>query len=327
MAGRWSWSIRAARSTAARADEWLPIRPGTDAFFLFALVNTLFAEGLVALGRLAEHVNGLDALRELARDFTPESVAERCRIPAATIRRVARELAAAESAAVYGRVGTCTQEFGTLTSWLIDALNVLTGNLDRVGGVMWARPLAGGDHTRGTKGRGPAFETGRFRTRVRGAPEVLFQLPAACLAEEIDTPGAGRIRALVVIAGNPALSVPDAERLDAALGTLDCLISLDLFVNETARHAHVVLPAPSPLEQPHYDALLYQMAVRNAGAAPRRCSRCPSERCRSGRSCCAWRRLFSGQGASADLRALDLCLLRAAATRAGVRSRIAAARA
>jgi anaerobic selenocysteine-containing dehydrogenase len=251
--------------TAARADEWLPIRPGSDAFFLFALVNTLFAEGLVSLGTLEKHVNGVETLRDLSRAFTPEAVADRCRIPAATIRRVARELAAAGSAAVYGRVGTCTQEFGTLASWLIDALNILTGNLDREGGVMWNRPLAGGDHTRGTPGHGPAFETGRFRTRVRGAPEVLFQLPAACLAEEIDTPGDGRIRALIVLAGNPALSVPDAERLDAALETLDCLISVDLFVNETGRHAHVVLPAPSPLEQPHYDALLYQMAVRNAG--------------------------------------------------------------
>ncbi len=297
--------------TAERADEWLPIRPGTDALFLFALVNTLFAEGLVSLGRLAPHVNGLGELRALALSFPPEAVADRCRIPAPTIRRVARELAAAECAAVYGRVGTCTQEFGTLASWLVDALNVLTGNLDREGGVMWSRPLAGGDHTRGTKGRGPAFETGRFRTRVRGAPEVLFQLPASCLAEEISTEGKGRIRALVVIAGNPALSVPDAERLDAALGTLDCLVSVDLFVNETARHAHVVLPAPSPLEQPHYDALLYQMAVRNAGRHSKPVFPIPEGMLPEWQILLRLAGVFSGQGANADTRALDDAFFRA----------------
>lgn len=291
--------------TASRADEWLPIRPGTDAFFLFALLNTLFAEGLVSLGRLAAHVNGLDELREISREFTPEAVAARCRIPAPTIRRVARELAAAGSAAVYGRVGTCTQEFGTLTSWLIDSLNILTGNLDREGGVMWNRPLAGGEHTRGTPGHGPAFETGRFRTRVRGAPEVLFQLPAACLAEEIDTPGDGRIRALIVLAGNPALSVPDAERLDTALESLDCLVSVDLFVNETGRHAHVVLPAPSPLEQPHYDALLYQMAVRNAGRYSPPVFPLPEGALPEWKILLRLSGIFAGHGADADVRALD----------------------
>jgi anaerobic selenocysteine-containing dehydrogenase len=251
--------------TAARADEWLPIRPGTDALLLFALAHVLFAERLVSLGRLAPYVRGVAELESFARDFPPEAVAERCRIPAATIRRIARELAAAERAAVYGRVGTCTQEFGTLASWLVDALNVLTGNLDREGGAMWTRPLAGGEHTRGKPGQGPEFVTGRFRTRVRGAPEVLMQLPTACLAEEIDTPGPGAIRALVVMAGNPVLSAPDGERLDRALPSLELMVSIDPALNETSRHAHVVLPAPSPLTQPHYDALLYQMAVRNAG--------------------------------------------------------------
>ena len=291
--------------TAARADEWLPIRPGTDALFLFALVNTLFSEERVALGALAKHVNGLDALRALAAEFTPEAVASRCRIPAHTIRRIARELAGAERAAVYGRVGTCTQEFGTLASWLIDAANVLTGNLDRVGGVMWSRPLAGGDHTRGAKGRGPEFQVGRFRTRVRGVPEVLLQLPAACLAEEIETPGEGQIRALVVIAGNPALSVPDGERLDRALAKLDCLVSLDLFVNETARHAHAVLPAPSPLQQPHYDALLYQMAVRNAGRYSPPVFPLDAGALPEWQILLRLAAIFAGQGAKADVDALD----------------------
>jgi anaerobic selenocysteine-containing dehydrogenase len=251
--------------TAARASEWLAIRPGTDAHFLFALVHVLFAEKRVALGRLAAHTNGVAEIEALAREFTPEAVAPVCRIPADTIRRIARELAAAPSAAVYGRIGTCVQEFGTLASWLIEVLNVLTGNLDREGGAMWPRPLAGGDQTRAEAGRGPAFAAGRYHTRVRRAPEVLGQFPAACLAEEIDTPGAGAVRALFTMAGNPVLSAPDGERLARALPLLECMVSLDIFVNETTRHAHVILPAPSPLQQPHYDSLLYHVAVRSFG--------------------------------------------------------------
>jgi anaerobic selenocysteine-containing dehydrogenase len=291
--------------TAERADEWLPIRPGADAFLLFALAHVHFAEGLVALGPLAPHVNGLAELAALARDFPPEAVAERCRIPAATIRRIARELAAAESAAVYGRVGTCTQEFGTLASWLVDALNVLTGNLDRAGGAMWTRPLAGGEHTRGAPGRGLEFKTGRFRTRVRGAPEVLMQLPTPCLAEEIDTPGPGAIRALVVMAGNPVLSSPDGERLDRALPSLDLMVSIDPALNETSRHAHVVLPAPSPLTQPHYDALLYQMAVRNAGRWSKPALPMESDQLSEWEILLRLAAIFGGADAQADVRALD----------------------
>jgi anaerobic selenocysteine-containing dehydrogenase len=247
------------------ASEWLPIRPGTDAAFLLALANVIFAEKRERLRGLGAHANGLAELRALVAEFTPEAVAGACRIPAETTRRIARELAGAERAAVYGRIGTCNQEFGTLASWAVDVLNVITGNLDREGGAMFGNPIAWSltslpipDYARGV-------EIGRWKTRVRGAPEVLGQVPVSCLAEEIATPGEGQLKALITIAGNPAISAPGADRLDAALPRLEFMVSLDNFVNETTRHAHVILPGVSALEQPHYDEMIWSWAVRSAG--------------------------------------------------------------
>jgi len=249
--------------TAEEADEHLFIQPGTDAFFLFALAHTLFAEGLVQPGRLGEHLNGLDEVERLARAFAPEVVAPVCRIAPDAIRRIARELAAAESAAVYGRIGTCTQEFGTLASWLVDVLNVLTGNLDRAGGALFPRAAAGARNTEGTPGRGAGVRLGLRHSRVRGLPAVYGELPVVALAEEILTPGDGQIRALVTIAGNPVLSTPHSGQLAQALGQLDFMLSVDVYLNETTRHAHVILPPPSPLERGHYDLAFYQLSVRN----------------------------------------------------------------
>src|SRR5260221_248872 len=249
--------------TAEEADEHLFIQPGTDAFFLFALAHTLFAEGLVQPGRLGEHLNGLDEVERLARAFAPEVVAPVCRIAPDAIRRIARELAAAESAAVYGRIGTCTQEFGTLASWLVDVLNVLTGNLDRAGGALFPRAAAGARNTEGTPGRGAGVRLGLRHSRVRGLPAVYGELPVVALAEEILTPGDGQIRALVTIAGNPVLSTPHSGQLAQALGQLDFMLSVDVYLNQTTRPAHVILPPPSPLERGHYDLAFYQLSVRN----------------------------------------------------------------
>ncbi|MFS2293124.1 MAG: molybdopterin oxidoreductase family protein [Actinomadura sp.] len=245
--------------TAALADEHLFIRPGTDAFLLMALVHTLFAEELTSSPEHLEgRVNGLDDLRALAVDFAPERVADVTGVPAETVRRTARELAAAGRAAVYGRIGTCTQAYGTLNSWLVDALNVLTGNLDRPGGAMFPRPA----HAPVYRRRKP-FTTGRWRSRVRELPEVNGELPVATLADEIETPGEGQVRALITIGGNPALSAPNAERLDRALAGLEFMVSVDPYLNETTRHAHVVLPPPRPAQTPHYDIALTGLAVRN----------------------------------------------------------------
>ena len=250
--------------TAAEADEHVAIRPGADAALLFALVHVLFDEGLAAPGeRLTALTAGLDTVRALAETFSPEAVAATTAIPPATTRRLARELAAAPTAAVYGRIGTCTQPFGTLASWLVDVLNLLTGNLDAPGGAMFPRGAAGHSNTTGTPGVGRGVRIGRFRSRVRGLPEVFGELPAACLAEEIDTPGAGRVRALITLAGNPARSLPNSARLTAALDELELMVSVDAYLTETSRHADVVLPVPSPLHRGHYDLALYQFAVHN----------------------------------------------------------------
>jgi anaerobic selenocysteine-containing dehydrogenase len=252
--------------TAEASDEHHFIRPGTDAALMFAMVNVLFDEGLVSIpSSLGEHLNGVGEVEQLARPFTPEAVAPITGIDAGEIRRMARELAAAERAAVYARIGTCTQEFGTLASWLVDVLNALTGNLDREGGAMWTHAAAGQKSSSGKPGSGRGIQLGRWHSRVRGLPETFGELPVACLAEEIDTPGEGQVRALITVAGNPALSTPNATRMQAALDELDFLLAVDIYVNETTKHADVILPAPPPLQKAHYDVALYQLAARNVG--------------------------------------------------------------
>jgi anaerobic selenocysteine-containing dehydrogenase len=250
-------------ATAERADEHVAIWPGGDAFLLFAMLNVLGSEGLVDPGPAAEYLSGLDDVLELATPFTPEAVEPATGVAAGTVRRLARDLAAAPTACVYGRIGTTTAEFGTLTSWLVDVTNAATGNLDRPGGAMFARAAAGAPNTRGTPRVGRPVRLGRYTSRVRGLPETLGELPVVCMAEEIDTPGEGQIRGLVTVAGNPVLSTPDADRLDAALAGLEAYVAVDPYINETTRHAGVILPVPSSLQRSHYDLFLSQLALRN----------------------------------------------------------------
>ncbi len=247
--------------TARAADRHVAPRPGTDAALLFAMVHVLFAEGLAAPGDLARHLTGIEDVRALAADFTPEAVAPYCDVPAEEIRALTRELASAERAVVYGRLGTSAVEFGTLTSWLVDVLNALTGNLDRPGGAMF--PLSPTARAPRPPAPGRGFTTGRWHSRVAGHPEVKSELPAAALAEEIDTPGEGRLRAVISIAANPVLSAPDGLRLDRALAGLEFMVSVDPYLNETSRHAHVVLPPPAPSRGAHYDFAFSTLAVRD----------------------------------------------------------------
>ncbi|MFJ8861243.1 molybdopterin oxidoreductase family protein [Streptomyces sp. NPDC102451] len=248
--------------TARLADRHAAIRPGTDALLLAALTQVLVEEKLADPGVLAEHIEGYDELAEAVADFTPEAVAGACDLDAGTIREIARELAAAPAAAVYGRIGSCTVEHGTLASWLVDVLNILTGNLDRPGGALF--PLSATARAPRPAAPGKGFALGRWSSRVSGHPEAKGELPVAALAEEIATPGQGRIRALIVIAGNPVLSAPDGDRLDRALADgLDFMISVDPYLNETARHADVVLPPPPPSQSAHFDFAFNSFAVRN----------------------------------------------------------------
>jgi anaerobic selenocysteine-containing dehydrogenase len=249
--------------TAEAATTHLAIRPGADPFLLMALVNVLHTDGLVDLGPAGEYVSGVDEVVALAEPFTPEAVAAVTGIDAAAIRRLAHDLAAAPTACVYGRMGTTTALYGTLASWLVDVLNVLTGNLDRPGGAMFAKAAAGAANTRGTPRYGRGLTLHRRRSRVRGLGETLGELPVSCLAEEIDTPGSGQVRALITVAGNPVLSTPNAGRLDAALAGLDLYVAVDPYINETTRHADVILPPPTALQKGHYDLALLQLALHN----------------------------------------------------------------
>lgn len=301
--------------TAQEADEHFPIRPGADALLLLALIHVLAGEGLINLRDLQAHVRGVDTVTVLAQDFSPEAVAPQCGIAADEIRRLARELAAAPAAAVYGRTGTCTQRFGTVASWLIDVLNVLTGNLDRPGGAMFASPAA---DLRRLSGRSDTA-IGRWHSRVRGAPETLGELPLACLAEEIDTPGAGQVKALITVAGNPARSAPNSTRLTAALDELELMVSLDLYRNETATHADVVLPAPSPLTKSHYDLFFGHFAIRNTATfSPPVLPPRPDDR-PDWQSLLRLIGIVARQGNSADLDLIDDMVAGSLATTLGVR--------
>jgi anaerobic selenocysteine-containing dehydrogenase len=246
--------------TAKLASEHHFIRPGSDAAFLLALVHVLFDEGLVELGAAAGLVRGLDAVEQTAREFSPEAVADFCGIAAPEIRRIAREFAAAESAACYGRLGTCVQEFGTLASWGCDLVNILTGNLDRPGGVMFTTPAAPIDAAL-PKGRG--FEFGRWKSRVSGQPEVEGLIPSSTMAEEMLTPGTGQVRAMILLMTNPLRSAANSAQLERAFAGLDFLVAVDFYLNETTRHAHLILPTPSPAEQASYEVGLYLLSVRN----------------------------------------------------------------
>ena len=243
--------------TADKADHHLAIRPGADVWLLLAVIETLASDGLVDPGdHLIDHLDGLEEVLALAAPFTPERVAGACGLAPEAIRWLARELAATPRAVVYGRLGTSTVPFGTVTSWLVDVVNVLTGNLDRPGGAMFPRPA----HHRG---RRRPFRHARRHSRVRGLPEAIGELPVAGLIDELVTPGEGQVRALITIAGNPVLSTPDGARLDAALAELDLLIAVDPFITATSRHADVILPPPAILQRPHYDLAFTALAVRN----------------------------------------------------------------
>ncbi|MFJ8594519.1 molybdopterin oxidoreductase family protein [Streptomyces sp. NPDC093598] len=246
--------------TAKLADRHIAVRPGTDALLLAAMARVLFDEGLV---EPTPHVQGVEELSIALREFTPEAVSEACDVEAGAIRALARELAAAPTAAVYGRIGSCTVPHGTLASWLVDVLNILTGNLDRPGGALF--PQAATDRTPRPAGPGRGFALGRWHSRVSRHPEAKGELPLSALAEEIDTATdeGEPVRALIAVAANPVLSAPDGDRLDKALDSLDFMVSVDPYLNETSRHADVVLPPPPPSQSPHHDFAFNTLAVRN----------------------------------------------------------------
>lgn len=245
--------------TAEVADEHFFISPGTDAAFLIAFIKLLITDGLVAPGRLAAFSDGLDNTLAAFASVDVDALAAHCGIALATIRRLVHEFVAADGAAAYGRMGISVQQYGTLCNWLIQLINVLTGNLDRAGGTLFTHPALDLVHS-------PVSKPGHFnkwQSRVRGLPEFGGELPVAVLAEEIETPGLGQVKALITVAGNPALSTPNGRRLETALESLEFMLSVDFYLNETTRHATVILPPTMTLEHDHYDIAFHHFAVHN----------------------------------------------------------------
>ncbi|GAB3035054.1 oxidoreductase [Nocardioides flavus (ex Wang et al. 2016)] len=242
--------------TAKVADEHHFVRPGTDAWVLLAMLHVLTTE---TEPRVAAYVDGRDTVVDLVADFTPERAEAMSGVPAEVVRRLARDLAAADAGVVYSRIGVSAGPWGTVCQWAVNCLNILTGNLDRPGGAMFTTPAIDAVGT-GLIGRG---HHDAWRSRVRGLPETGGELPVAALREEIETPGEGQVRALLTVAGNPVLSTPDGARLDTALRGLDFMAAVDIYVNETTRHADVILPPTTVLERDHYDLVFHLLAVRD----------------------------------------------------------------
>lgn len=246
--------------TALAADRHLFIKPGTDAFLLLAWVHWLFAENRVRLGHLAPFTDGVESLRTISKDFTPEATAAITGVPAAALRQLAGEFADAKTPVLYGRTGLCTQRFGTIASWLIDVVNALNGRLDAVGGAMFPLPATG--HTEPPAAAQP-LHRGRFRSRARGFPEYLGMLPASLMAEELECDGRDRVRAMITLAGNPVLTVPNGKRIRATLQKIEFMVALDFYVNETTACADYILPSTTQLEHSNYDFMFTTTCVRN----------------------------------------------------------------
>src|SRR5882724_10002467 len=247
--------------TARLADRHLFIKPGTDVLLLLALLHVVFEEGLTDVGPLAAFTKGVEAIDNLVAEFPPEKVASLTGVDSSQIRLLAREFASAESALCYGRIGVSTQEFGGVCQWLINVLNIVTGNLDRPGGAMFTLPAF--DPLSAPESLAPRGSFARWHSRVRKLPEFAGELPVVTLAEEILTEGPGQIKALVTSAGNPVLSTPNGRQLDRAMARLEFMVAIDLYINESTKHAHIILPPTSSLEHEHYDVAFHLLAVRN----------------------------------------------------------------
>ena len=247
--------------TARIADQHIFIRPGTDVLLLLALLNVIYAENLARPDRLTEFTDGVEIVRKLAADFSPETTAAITGVRAEQVRELAREFANAKTAVCYGRMGVSTQEFGGVCQWLINVLNIITGNLDRPGGAMFTKPAF--DAVGAPEAVAPRGSYGRWHSRVRKLPEFGGELPVAALAEDILTPGKDQIRAVVTSAGNPVLSTPNGRQLDRAFAGLEFMASVDFYINETTRHANIILPPTASLEHDHYDLAFHVLAIHN----------------------------------------------------------------
>lgn len=243
--------------TSSKSDQHIYIRPGSDVFLMLGMLHVLFNEGLIDLGRFKNDIYGLDQVKSLAGEYSPESVAEITGISSSTIKTLTRDFASKEKAVLYGRMGACTQEFGGMSMWLVSVINILTGNFDEAGGYMFTSPAI---DFKPTSSRG---HVNRWSSRVRGLPEVGGELPASTMAEEILTEGEGQIKAMIINAGNPVLSTPNGIQLEKAFESLEFMVSIDIYLNETSKLANIILPPATGLEVELYDLVFHTLSVRN----------------------------------------------------------------
>ena len=246
--------------TADIADQHLFVRPGTDAFLLMAFVNELFATNRVTPGRLLDFTDGIDTLESLSAPYTPEAVAAITGVTAARLRQLVDDFCNASAPVLYGRIGLCTQQFGTLASWLVDVVNILTGRLDARGGAMFPRPATAHNDPASAP---PELGYNRWQSKARGFPEYMSMLPASLMAEEMELQGEHQVRALITVAGNPVLSVPNGKRIHAAMANLDFVVAFDFYINETTSGADIIIPSTTQLEHSNYDFMFTSTCVRN----------------------------------------------------------------
>ena len=225
-----------------------------------AFVHELFATGRVAPGRLADFTDGIEKLDALSAPYTPEAVADITGVPAVRLRQLVKDFCGAGAPVLYGRIGLCTQQFGTLASWLVDVVNILTGRLDATGGAMFPRPATAHNDPAAAP---PELGYNRWQSRARGFPEYMGMLPASLMAEEMELQGEHQVRAMITVAGNPVLSVPNGKRIHAALQKLDFMVAFDFYINETTSQADIIIPSTTQLEHSNYDFLFSATCVRN----------------------------------------------------------------
>ena len=246
--------------TAKAASEHIFIKPEKDALLLLAIIHCIFENKQVNLGHLSDYVDETTTLEQLVKEFSPEVVSCVTGISASTIRTLANDFASAESAVCYSRMGASTQTFGGLCQWLTNVLNIITGNMDKEGGALF--PLPAFNMLRQHK-QGMPNQFGKYNSRVKKLPFFNGEFPVATLADEINTKGEGQIKSLITIAGNPVLSTPAGQHLAKAIESLDFMVSIDIYLNETTKHANIILPATTGIENSHFDIFFNSFAVRN----------------------------------------------------------------
>lgn len=247
--------------TSKISSQHLYINPGKDALFLLSLLHVIFDQGIEEKTHLSNYLKGLEEIKEIVKEYSTKKTALLIGIDSLEIQKIAKDFMNSKTAVCYGRMGVSTQEYGGICQWLINVLNIVTNNMDKVGGAMFTKPAIDLVYMTGIQGKVGNFD--RYRSRVHNLPEYSGELPVATLADEILTEGEGQIKMFICTAGNPVLSAPNGKKMEKALEKLDFMVSIDIYLNETSKYANIILPTTNGLETLHYDLVFHQLAIRN----------------------------------------------------------------